>query len=349
MNSIERAPEPTMEEILSSIRRIVSDDGSNSVNQPTPSIGQQTVEGAASGEDEEADKRIIDDIARRLGGGEASSGDDDILDLTPRLDQTPHEPPVEAPSPVEAEETVELVTEVVTVEVSEPAAAANAAQSEPESADAQPASAIEQAIAALKVGDVPVAPRSPEPEPVAEPDSAPQPEPIPEPEPEVAAEPDLVLTEADTVTTEKDPVAPVALTEVPKPAPEPEPAPAVQAVPEPPPPAPEKPAFWSSTWPTKSEESKAEPAQSGQVNGERASNALQSSLEASVKGVLRPVLHKWLDDNMTRVLSAALHDELKGTDENMARLLTAALYDELADVEAFRQKDGGEAGGGWSH
>ena len=52
---------------------------------------------------------------------------------------------------------------------------------------------------------------------------------------------------------------------------------------------------------------------------------------------------------MTRVLSAALHDELKGTDENMARLLTAALYDELADVEAFRQKDGGEAGGGWSH
>jgi len=123
----------------------------------------------------------------------------------------------------------------------------------------------------------------------------------------------------------------------------------VQAAAEPPPPAPEKPAFWSSAWPTRSEESKTEPAQSGYVNGERAPNALQSSLEASVKGVLRPVLRKWLDDNMTRVLSAALHDDLKGTDENMARLLTAALYDELADVEASRQEDGGEAGGGRSH
>ncbi len=310
MNSIERAPEPTMEEILSSIRRIVSDDGPSSENQPTPSAGQRTVEGAASGEDEEADKRIIDDIARRLGGGEGS-GEDDILDLTPR------EPPV-------AEETVELVAAVVAAEVSEPAAAP--AQNEPESAGAQAATAIEQAIAALKDGDVPVSPQVPEPAP----------EPSPEPEPQATAEPDLILTEAETVTTERNPAAPVALTE----APEPE-APTVQAAPEP-----EKPGFWSSAWATTSEESgKAEPAQSGYVNGEHAPNALQSSLESSVKGVVRPVLRKWLDDNMTRVLSAALHDELKGTDENMARLLTAALYDELADVKAFRQKDGG----GWSH
>ena len=114
MNSIERAPEPTMEEILSSIRRIISDDESDSVNQPTPSAHQRTVEGAASGEDEEADKRIIDDIARRLGGDEASSGEDNILDLTSRE-------PAEAPPPV-AEETVELVAADITGEVSQPAA-----------------------------------------------------------------------------------------------------------------------------------------------------------------------------------------------------------------------------------
>ena len=56
-----------------------------------------------------------------------------------------------------------------------------------------------QAIAALKVGDVPVAPRLLEP--------VPDPEPIPEPEPQAAAEPepDLVLTEAEAVPTERDP------------------------------------------------------------------------------------------------------------------------------------------------
>ena len=40
------------------------------------------------------------------------------------------------------------------------------------------------------------------------------------------------------------------------------------------------------------------------------------SLEDSVKDMLRPML-QWLDENMTRVLTAALKDELKN---NPARL-----------------------------
>ncbi len=35
------------------------------------------------------------------------------------------------------------------------------------------------------------------------------------------------------------------------------------------------------------------------------------SLEDSVKDMLRPMLKQWLDENMARVLTAALQDELK--------------------------------------
>jgi len=40
------------------------------------------------------------------------------------------------------------------------------------------------------------------------------------------------------------------------------------------------------------------------------------SLEDSVKDMLRPMLQRWLDENMTRVLTAALKDELR---DNPAR------------------------------
>ena len=40
------------------------------------------------------------------------------------------------------------------------------------------------------------------------------------------------------------------------------------------------------------------------------------SLEDSVKDMLRPMLRQWLDENMARVLTAALKDELK---DNPAR------------------------------
>ena len=90
MSSTERAPEPTMEEILASIRRIISDDEANSSAQQTAKTAEYS--GQIRPEDadyEAADTQIIDDIARVLSGEDASAGvpaggdgsDDDILDL----------------------------------------------------------------------------------------------------------------------------------------------------------------------------------------------------------------------------------------------------------------------------
>ena len=62
MSSTERAPEPTMEEILASIRRIISDDEPNSA-QHKASTHRRDDEGLETAEGE-ADDRIISDIAR---------------------------------------------------------------------------------------------------------------------------------------------------------------------------------------------------------------------------------------------------------------------------------------------
>jgi len=67
MSSTERAPEPTMEEILASIRRIISDDESSSARQRTASASNRDEEGLEAAEGE-ADDRIINDIARVLSG-----------------------------------------------------------------------------------------------------------------------------------------------------------------------------------------------------------------------------------------------------------------------------------------
>jgi cell pole-organizing protein PopZ len=51
--------------------------------------------------------------------------------------------------------------------------------------------------------------------------------------------------------------------------------------------------------------------------GSYADSAAAKSLEDSVKDMLRPMLRQWLDENMARVLTAALKDELRN---NPARL-----------------------------
>ena len=91
MGSTERAPEPTMEEILASIRRIISDDEANNSAQQTAKTAE--FPGQIRPEDadyEVADTQIIDDIARVLSGGATPSNvppgapaanDDDVLDL----------------------------------------------------------------------------------------------------------------------------------------------------------------------------------------------------------------------------------------------------------------------------
>ena len=107
MSSTERAPEPTMEEILASIRRIISDDESGSARQRPASASHRDEEGLEAAEGE-ADDRIINDIARVLSGSAtAAEEEEDILDLTAELGGME---PVEEPLPAEADMPIEAST-----------------------------------------------------------------------------------------------------------------------------------------------------------------------------------------------------------------------------------------------
>jgi hypothetical protein len=73
-------------------------------------------------------------------------------------------------------------------------------------------------------------------------------------------------------------------------------------------------------WSTRREGEAEEETETPHVNGgggSYADSAAAKSLEDSVKDMLRPMLRQWLDENMARVLTAALKDELKN---NPARL-----------------------------
>jgi len=318
MSSTERAPEPTMEEILASIRRIISDDESSTARAHPASASQQDDEGLEAVEGE-ADDKIIDDIARVLSGS-ASAGEqeEDILDLTAELGglELVEEPMV---AEVEVVETVEVVAEAAPAEFPPPeafepvparpqvqAAAAPAPQPEasapaapPMSASEEAASALERAIAALRAGHVPtsVAEFMPatetQPEPLAfapEPELAPEPEPEPEPEPalepEFEPEAELVLAEVEEVVIVEEPVA----SEGDAPS------------------EPEETSFRDDPAPwARAPEPLVEPERPAtRTNGAHG----HKTLEDSVKDMLRPMLRQWLDENMPRMVTAALKDEL---------------------------------------
>src|SRR4029078_6677817 len=94
MSSTERAPEPTMEEILASIRRIISDDESNLAPQlsaaPQSQDDDETLELSEGEVEGEADDKLLNNSARVWSGGapapvEAVEEEEDILDLTAEL------------------------------------------------------------------------------------------------------------------------------------------------------------------------------------------------------------------------------------------------------------------------
>ncbi|HZJ12137.1 MAG TPA: DUF2497 domain-containing protein [Methyloceanibacter sp.] len=316
MSSTERAPEPTMEEILASIRRIISDDESSTVRQRTASASQQDDEGLEAAEGE-ADDAIINDIARVLGGtAPAAEEEEDILDLTAELggmeiveetviveavpDEAAFEPEVSQPAPAAPA-------------APQPEAQAPAPPAPPLTASEEAASALERAIAALRAGHVPTS----LPEFGAQPEPEPQPEslafvaahePEPEPEPELAPEPEmeLVLTEFEAEMIGEEPVV-VMIVE--------EPA-VVEAtmVSEPA----ESPAWEGDTAPwAGAPEPLVDPERpTARGNGAGAYSvspleAAHKTLEDSVKDMLRPMLRQWLNENMPRVLTAVLKDELE--------------------------------------
>ena len=116
MSSTERAPEPTMEEILASIRRIITDDEAGQAKKATQQAQpeDESLEG-------EADSQIINDIARVLSGSApqtAADEEEEILDLTAELGGLEI---VEEEDVVEITEVME-VDEVLDLEPAESAA-----------------------------------------------------------------------------------------------------------------------------------------------------------------------------------------------------------------------------------
>jgi cell pole-organizing protein PopZ len=388
MSSTERAPEPTMEEILASIRRIISDDEQSSAHQEAAPQNRSGDEDIESGEGE-ADDEIINDIARVLsesgsGSGPASAApvepeeeEEDILDLTAELGglelvedaddveeielvEVAEEAPADifnpAPGPVRFEASPEPETEFELEPdldlVEEPPAedlAAEASEPEPApepiapegqpaaapramSASEEAASALERAIAALRAGQVPTSsPFSsfqPQPEPVFTPPPEPvfqtQPEPTSTQTPsgfglapsfEPVALPESVS--AEELASEAEAEQELVLTEVEVEMAEDEPTLVVETIVS----EPQADRAWTMTsasdWSTE-RRGEREEEETPHVNGGGGYHAgAQKSLEDSVKDMLRPMLKQWLDENMSRVLTAALKDELR---DNPARL-----------------------------
>src|SRR6478672_6938602 len=407
MSSTERAPEPTMEEILASIRRIISDDEASSVQQRATSAEYAEQVRADDTEDGAADTQMIAEIERALAGGTspASNDDDieDILDLTepggsaadevmmadepvtvleevvletefyeeePRkLDFTAAFPPANEDrqdSPLTFAETAPAFVEEAAARYEEEAAPSYqeefVATYEPEPAPFvempapepvraaeplpsldDPTTALERAIAALKAGDLAAFAREAQsdyvaPEPLYTPPLYPPPETVADAAPaEASFEPEPASFEPEpTMNVEEEEV--VVL-------PEPEPEPVVpswaaessswsqmepselEAEPEPEPEF--EPEFEPEPLPWRSEDQSwrgAAPANEFELNPTRvnggsehephdfASPVSSKSLEDSVKEMLRPLLRQWLDENMPRVLTAALREELENND-----------------------------------
>ncbi|WP_292522756.1 DUF2497 domain-containing protein [Methyloceanibacter sp.] len=114
MSNTERAPEPTMEDILASIRRIITDDDASQDQVETQAKAVQSEDEGLEGE---ADNQIIDDIARVLsaGGDTPANEDEEIMDLTAELGglELVEDEPSELPEAVEAApEFVEITDEL---------------------------------------------------------------------------------------------------------------------------------------------------------------------------------------------------------------------------------------------
>ena len=274
--------------------------------------------------EEEADDKIISDIAQVLSAGASpAEEEEDILDLTAELGGLE---PVEETFLVQAE-LEETTAEVVAPEVfqampesPEPQAEPDSPQPEmqdgtaervipapPLSASDEAASALDRAIAALRAGQLPTS----MPEFMAQP--MPQPEPMLAPElpalavePEPAPEPELLLTEFEVEAfADAPPVAETVESE-------PHEAPAWEA---------EGPSFTAAV--EREAEFDAPHTNGGGAHPAYAEAPMSSpmdasarTLEDSIKDMLRPMLRQWLDENMARVLTAALKDELR---DNPAR------------------------------
>ena len=294
MSSSEQAPEPTMDEILSSIRKIISDDEPG--DSPQPKVAAEAAT-APPAQDE-----LANDLANALNdtqaGAEAPAAED-ILDLTAVVSEQPQSeapqgdalqnalgdvvqqsPEVSEPQPLEPtiipEETpdatdatgqsagdadISAVLAEAGIEV-----AAYDAPAEPQPA-ADPAPEMPEQ-ASLDTSDTPSAAE------VATPEAAPEAVAKPSADAEMgtgdmlaeaAAEPDAASTEM------RDEETAIFVEPVQEAAPVEETAPAVAAAP-------------------------------AEVDAPTPAASEGQTLEDSVKDMLRPMLREWLDENMERIV-----------------------------------------------
>ncbi len=95
MSSTEQAPEPTMDEILASIRRIIADDEATSGSRPAPKAAGPALREPERPRPRATPASLVDDIAQALRADEempAREPEDDILDLTEAFEADRPEP-----------------------------------------------------------------------------------------------------------------------------------------------------------------------------------------------------------------------------------------------------------------
>ncbi len=144
MSSTEQAPEPTMDEILASIRKIISDDETGGDAQPEVAEAESAAAEPAAGDG------LVDDLANALNDVQAAEEKsaeqppEDILDLTQVFSDQPAEDasPETAAAPVDAAMSVDAampeVAAIPEAAVAPEAAVVEEAPAEPE-ASAEPA------------------------------------------------------------------------------------------------------------------------------------------------------------------------------------------------------------------
>lgn len=310
MSSTERAPEPTMDEILASIRRIISDDEATPVVDPRP---------AAPSPGASTPARTDPFAPGRTNYAPPAEEEDDILDLTKVLAEGSYGRDLEPASPFTDAASVQPKPNLGPVHDGDGAAELQRAMAEVASAidhaEAQDAALL--ADAEFEIDDtsaiaspttmappaVPEAmprrdslfanPRSVDPRAMAWDDESAQTEDTPH-EPKASA---LQRVVSDAWPAE------MAAEEGEPPRDEPAAAPAqaviddmaagAQASPPPPP------ASFMASAPNGLSGDYVEAASSG-----------AKSFEDSVKDMLRPMLRQWLDDNMPRILESAMREEL---------------------------------------
>ena len=172
MSSSEQAPEPTMDEILASIRKIISDDEPGETPQPeaASSMPDPADPGALADTATPAEDGLAEDLANALNdsqvGAELGAEEaDDILDLTQIVEDKPQasEPQMEVPQVDDLQAALGDAVEAPASAPPQPAPASQEAPGVPDESvgDVNIASLLAEAGVQDTVADIPAEPQAP--------------------------------------------------------------------------------------------------------------------------------------------------------------------------------------------